>query len=54
MTKREETIYRCGQKMNTTIKMVDGIAHKTVRVWASGRNYIFEFVGGKCVSVKEH
>lgn len=52
MTKEQEIIYRCGQKMDTKIKVVDGIAHKTVRVWAYGRNYIFEFVGGWCVSVK--
>lgn len=53
MTKEQETIYRCGQKMETKVKMIDGIAHKRVRVFAFGRIYIFEFVGGRCVSVKQ-
>ncbi len=52
MTKEQEIIYRCGQKMETKVEMVDGLAHKTVRIWSFGRNYIFEFVGGRCVSVK--
>lgn len=54
MTKREQTAYMCGKVMSVNEKMVDGISHKTKRIWAFGKNFIFEFVGGRCVSVTEH